>query len=224
MAAAISSMPSWIPAVAGVASHWFFFKRGERHLNPLAYVQFLVFSVFTAVVIIRISENDVPTHRIALYALRIAGIYLAGLYGSLVTFRLFLNPLNKFPGPYRARLTAFDIALRLRGSMRRHLYLNELHQKHGKFVRIGPNDLSVTDPDGVQIVHGPNSKCQKAQWYSAESPASSLHTTRDRVDHDRRRRIWSPAFSIKALRGYENRIQRYNDLLLERFEAFSGKD
>jgi cytochrome P450 len=49
-----------------------------------------------------------------------------------------------------------------------------------------------------------------------------MHTTRDKAIHDRRRRIWSPAFSDKALRGYENRVQKYNDLLIKQISAFSG--
>ena len=40
--------------------------------------------------------------------------------------------------------------------------------------------------------------------------------------HDRRRRIWIPAFSDKALRGYENRVKKYNDLLVQQISAFSG--
>lgn len=41
--------------------------------------------------------------------------------------------------------------------------------------------------------------------------------------HDRRRRIWSPAFSDKALRGYETRLKPYSTLLAEQLKAFGGK-
>lgn len=50
-----------------------------------------------------------------------------------------------------------------------------------------------------------------------------MHTSRNRPMHDKRRRIWSPAFSDKALRGYEKRVQKYNDLLIKQISAFSGK-
>ena len=40
--------------------------------------------------------------------------------------------------------------------------------------------------------------------------------------HDRRRRIWAPAFSDKALRGYENRVQGLNDLLISRIVDTNG--
>ena len=71
---------------------------------------------------------------------------------------------------------------------------------------------------------GVKSKCIKAQWYSNDWPLMSMHTTRDKGMHDRRRRIWSPAFSEKALRGYENRIGRYNELLLKHIEENEGED
>jgi cytochrome P450 len=50
-----------------------------------------------------------------------------------------------------------------------------------------------------------------------------MHTSRDRPLHDRRRRIWSPAFSDKALRNYEQRIRPYADQLLRRIESYNGK-
>src|SRR4051794_7306958 len=77
-------------------------------------------------------------------------------------------------------------------------------------------------PDGVQIVQGQNSKCTKAQWYSQDTPLISMHTTRDKSMHDRRRRIWSPAFSDKALRGYESRLQKYNDMFIKQMNELGG--
>jgi len=50
----------------------------------------------------------------------------------------------------------------------------------------------------------------------------AMHTTRSRAVHDKRRRIWSPAFSDKALRGYEKRVEPYADVLLKRLRDFNG--
>ena len=50
-----------------------------------------------------------------------------------------------------------------------------------------------------------------------------MHTSRDRPMHDKRRRIWSPAFSDKSLRNYEQRVKPYADQLLQRIEAARGK-
>lgn len=208
-------------AAVGIASYLFFFKHSERHLYPFRYVQFLLlayFAVFTA----KLHYFGSSTGPALRSTTQLAICYFIGLYASLLTYRLFFNPLNKFPGPFTARLSKFDHVFRL-GKKDGHHLLYNMHQKYGPYVRIGPNDLSVTDPLGVQLVLGPNSKCTKAQWYSVDVPLISMHTTRDRAAHDRRRRIWSPAFSDKALRGYEPRIQKYNDLLVQRITESLGK-
>jgi cytochrome P450 len=82
-------------------------------------------------------------------------------------------------------------------------------------VRLGPNDISVTDPDGVAVISGLHSKCGKAEWYSNDAPLTSMHTTRDKAQHDRRRRVWGPAFTAAAIRGYEGRVEKYNEMLVE---------
>jgi cytochrome P450 len=82
-------------------------------------------------------------------------------------------------------------------------------------VRLGPNDISLTDPAAVAVISSTNTKCSKAPWYANDTPLTSMHTTRDRQQHDRRRKVWSPAFSPAALRGYEGRVQRYNEQLIE---------
>ncbi|KAF2177276.1 cytochrome P450, partial [Zopfia rhizophila CBS 207.26] len=104
-----------------------------------------------------------------------------------------------------------------------HHVLYKLHQKYGRYVRIGPNDLSVVDPDSMNVVLGPNSKCTKSAWYMQDMPYISMNTTRDRAAHDRRRRILSPAFSDKALRGYAVRIQKFHDLFIKRIDESTGQ-
>lgn len=67
----------------------------------------------------------------------------------------------------------------------------------------------------MAVISAPSSKCYKAEWYSNDAPLTSMHTTRDRQQHDRRRKVWAPAFSPQALRGYESRIGVYSKLLVE---------
>lgn len=206
--------------LAGILSHLMFFKIGERHLYPFRYVQAFILA-FVGTFMAKSNFQGLSTGAAATQTALLATFYFTGLYLSLVVYRLFFNPLNRFPGPYGARLSKFDFVFRLT-KMDGHHKLYAMHQKYGKFVRIGPNDLSVSDPDGVQIVQGQNSKCTKAQWYSQDTPLISMHTTRDKAMHDRRRRIWSPAFSDKALRGYESRVQKYNDMFIKQMDGLAG--
>ncbi|KAI9667285.1 MAG: hypothetical protein M1821_000099 [Bathelium mastoideum] len=46
---------------------------------------------------------------------------------------------------------------------------------------------------------------------------------RDRVKHDKRRRTWSLAFSDKSLRGYQQRLQKYEEQLLAQLIASRGR-
>ena len=34
------------------------------------------------------------------------------------------------------------------------LVLHDLHRKHGKIVQIGPNVVSITDPDAIEMIYG----------------------------------------------------------------------
>ena len=146
---------------------------------------------------------------------------MAGVYANLLFFRIFLNPLNSFPGPFGARISKLDHSVRNR-KFDAHLQFLESHRKYGDFLRIGPNDLSVVDVRAVEVISAPNSKCKKSPWYEQDAPRTSLHTTRDRGLHDRRRRVWAPAFSDKSLRGYETRVQSLNDLLISKLDDTEG--
>ncbi|KND86895.1 Tryprostatin B 6-hydroxylase [Tolypocladium ophioglossoides CBS 100239] len=149
-------------------------------------------------------------------------LFLFGLSSSVVIYRLFFNPLNRFPGPLAARLSKLYY-VHLSSNLLGHQELHKLHQKYGRYVRIGPNDLSVVDPDGMKIVLGANSKCTKSAWYGQDMPYISTNTTRDRATHDRRRRILSPAFNDKALQGYAMRIQKFHSQLTSQIDASAGK-
>lgn len=62
---------------------------------------------------------------------------LASLAISTIAYRLSpFHPLAKYPGPLLWRVSSMGLALSSWGG-RRHLYLEHLHQIHGKFVRIG---------------------------------------------------------------------------------------
>lgn len=154
-------------------------------------------------------------------SLRLGWIFLAGVITNCLIFRIFLNPLNKFPGPFGARITKLDHSVRVR-KFDAHLKFLEAHKEHGDFLRIGPNDLSIVDAKAVEIINSPNSKFTKGPWYDQDSPRCSLHTTRSREIHDRRRKIWAPAFSDKSLRGYETRVQTLNDLLISKLDETKG--
>lgn len=208
--------------VAGAVSYWGFFHHGEHFLYPFRYMQVFIMTVLAGAIFL--SQNLNVGFTVALSAaMRYGGIFLSGIYVNCIIYRAFLNPLNKIPGPFLARITKFDHVVRNRKFDANHQFL-KLHEKYGNFLRVGPNDISVIDARGVQATSAPDTKCTKAPWYDHDAPRISMHTTRDRAMHDRRRRIWAPAFSDKALRGYERRVQAFNDLLITKLDETKGNN
>lgn len=62
-------------------------------------------------------------------------------------------------------------------------------------VASGPNELTIFRPEAVKALDGIGTKCSKAPWYDIMQPRVSVATTRDKVLHSQRRRVWEKAFS-----------------------------
>lgn len=206
---------------AGSAAFWAYFHHGEHFLYGVRYVQLMCLTIVAGAVFFY-NSGSLAFKEALLTSLRLFGLLLVGVFTNCIVYRLFMNPLNKIPGPYFMRLSKFNHCFQ-NTKFDAHLQLLDMHNKYGKFVRIGPNDISVIDANGMEVVSSPKSKCTKGPWYDGDSPLTSLHTTRDRALHDRRRRVWAPAFSDKALRGYETRVQALNDLLIKKLLESKGK-
>lgn len=204
---------SLLAATIGIVSHVFYFHRGEHHLYGSLYVKTLASLVAVLVGASVFEPAAVPFS--AKQVLSVSGWYLFGLYASVLVYRVLLHPLNKFSGPWPARLTSVWLSTQY-GKSNAHAKIQQLHQKYGDFMRVGSSDLSIVHPDGVAAVYGPRSKCVKGAWYDLTHPNVSLQTTRDKDLHRARRQNWSEAFSDKALRGYEERMKGYRAKLMSR--------
>lgn len=163
-----------------------------------------------------------PLVQALLISTTLVGYYLTGLYGSLIICRIFFSPLKQFPGPFWAKISSLSLSVQSRKG-NSHRKLLALHQKYGDFVRVGPSDVSTIHPKATSAIYGRGSRCVKAEWYDLTLPMVSMQTTRDRPEHDHRRRIWGPAFNDTMLRGYEDRIAIYQDQLIKHISDLGGK-
>lgn len=207
-------------AVAGVVSHVCYFNRGEHQMYGAIYVQLLAATYVTAGTILY--QQGEPLSEALARVTSIVFCYLSGLYASLLIYRSLLHPLNKFPGPFEARLSKLWLTTQLKNEAP-FQKVRKLHEQYGDFVRVGPSDLSIIHPKAVTAIYGQGSKCTKGELYDLALPRISLQTNRIKALHDQRRRVWSPAFSDKALRGYEDRMKPYRSKLISQFEAFDGQ-
>ncbi|KAF1809510.1 cytochrome P450 [Eremomyces bilateralis CBS 781.70] len=207
----------------GVSSHLAWFIHGDHILHAPSYV------VSTAcgppLIIVALVQYFEFTLSAAIVTLAVSyGSFFAALFTSIGIYRLFFHPLRNFPGPVASRVSQFVPILWAAKKLDHFRQRDRLHAKHGEYVRIGPNLLSISDPDMVMPVHGAQSTFEKAEWYDGGKPMTSIHQMRDKRLHDQRRRHgWDKAFTTKSLRGYDSRIIHYADQLVDQIAERSGQ-
>ncbi|KAJ6160293.1 hypothetical protein N7470_003689 [Penicillium chermesinum] len=233
-----------VPSAAGALTHWVYFSHGEHHLSAPWLLRIALLSpVLVWVVLFKFGNMD-PTQA-GISTGEVIVSYFTGLYSSILLYRVFFHRLRKFPGPFMAKVSKLWHVFKLAPRSDNFRVLDELHTQYGDYVRtgacgetsayimcLGPSEISISDPDAIQVLLGPGSKCTKAPWYDANYPVISLHTLRDKKAHDVRRRIWDRGFGAKglisgfpsgSLRDYEDRVFQYSKDLERQIKSRSDQ-
>ncbi|KAF5559213.1 benzoate 4-monooxygenase cytochrome P450 [Fusarium mexicanum] len=136
-----------------------------------------------------------------------------------VTYRLYLSPLRKFPGP---RLAAISNAWEIYHSLKNDRFraIHELHEKHGNVVRIGPNQVSVASPETFHHVFV--TKCSsflKTDFYATIQPGigpkyAGLFNYINHKQAMAERRDLQPLFSPGSMKHYEAKFDEQLDILM----------
>jgi cytochrome P450 family 628 len=209
----------------GVALHQLVFRWSEWDGNAINILgATLIFNVISTVGLLRLLPQAYSSIGAAASdCMQLTVFAILGIYASILIYRTFFHRLNPFPGPFAARLSNFYPTYL--SAKRLHLYeeTERLHKKYGDYVRLGPRELSITDPKASAIIHAPASPCTKGPWYDVLLPLVSLHMCRSRPEHARRRKAWDRGFTSKALKGYEPRVANYTDQLVQKIEEREGQ-
>ncbi|KAL7276384.1 hypothetical protein RUND412_000621 [Rhizina undulata] len=161
---------------------------------------------------------------VALLLLTSLGVYLA----TLVVYRLWFHPLAKHPGPWLAKVTDwYSVWHAYVGD--RHLALYNAHQKYGPVVRFAPNLLSINTSTALKTIYGhsPASRAlQKSSFYTAFPAVKGVHNTHNainKIEHGRKRRVLSAAFSDAALKSLEGLVLDNINIFTQEIERRSVK-
>ena len=79
----------------------------------------------------------------------------------------------------------------------------------GTVVRFGPNSLSINSNTALKTIYGHKSNVKKSQFYSVFPPTKdtfNTHSSIDKPQHARKRRVLSHAFSDSAVKSMEKYI------------------
>ena len=92
------------------------------------------------------------------------------LFVLLATAYLVYNKygysISAIPGPFLASYTHLW-RLFLVWKRRPEVTHIDLHEKYGLLVRLGPNAVSVSDPEAIKVIYGLGSKYLKVRWCSS---------------------------------------------------------
>ncbi|KAF1808449.1 cytochrome P450 [Eremomyces bilateralis CBS 781.70] len=168
--------------------------------------------------------NSMRPGSVALVAILASLIYLI----SKAIYNAYFHPLAKFPGPRFRNATPFV-----------HHYRNfhgdlvfeyaKLHKKYGPVVRVGINLLSFNSPGAWHEIYGYRSGHRYSQMekdpdqYERQPGRDWSILNAPSPMHSRLRKLFSPSFSEKSLRGQEPMIMRYVDLLVIRLKERVGQ-
>jgi cytochrome P450 len=149
-------------------------------------------------------------------------IYLA----ALAVYRLFFSPLSRFPGP---KLAATTLVVKLwhQGRGNAVHWITEQHRRYGPIVRVGPTEVSFIDAQAYQDIYGfrapgkPPVDKDPGFYDFASLETRSIINNPD-ADHARTRRIFSNAFSDRALKEQEPILMQSIDLLGQKMQESVG--
>ncbi|KAF7333641.1 hypothetical protein MSAN_02407100 [Mycena sanguinolenta] len=179
-------------------------------------------------------------------------LYYFGLLSWIITYRICpLHPLWKYPGPMACKISKIWLTfVGSRGKL--HLYVKELHEKHGPVIRIGPNELSITDVSLLPSILGSSgmpkgprmmpftmldssdsfsevwdgriiiSRTDRKKATVKNAARGALINARDLKVHAESRKTWNRAFIPAAIKGYEPMLIRRVAQLVEALDARTG--
>lgn len=196
MALAISSFPGLFSAATGVALHHLLFRCGEwDNSAPAVFGSYA--AVFAGLNVLKATGPVVGLQDSNVYYL--LAFHLLGVFSSIIIYRVSFHRLRKFPGPALAGVTSWHANILSAKKLHNFEVIDKMHRQYGDYVRVGPRELSIKDPRALPFIYGPASQTTKGPFYDGAQPYISVHSTRDKKDHARRRKAWDRSFSSKCM-------------------------
>ncbi|KAH0524178.1 hypothetical protein TsFJ059_009080 [Trichoderma semiorbis] len=214
-----------VSLLAGVASHHLIFRPFEID----GYAWQILFIFLGSVFIFVTAYIQLAGYGVMLALCRvslIATAYSSGAAISIFMYRAFFHPLNRFPGPFLAKISRFYAMNNAAKNIKAFEDIRSLHKKYGDIVRVGPRELSINRPSAISVIYEPPTRTTRSPWYAQVSndvTKISLNSTRVLKVHKLRKKVWERGLSFRALAVYAPRIQAKVDLLLSKLANHCGR-
>lgn len=151
------------------------------------------------------------------YTLISAALVSSGLFYLVIRilYNLFFHPLANYPGPILWRAFRFPfIKTMISGELPHRV--KSIHEKYGEVVRVGPDELSFTNPAAWRDIHTKN--FARPREYKNKPPGKDAENlvSASEKDHARFRKILAPAFSERSTQKQQPLVQSSIDLLIRK--------
>ncbi|KAI4162110.1 MAG: hypothetical protein LQ342_004280 [Letrouitia transgressa] len=149
-----------------------------------------------------------------------SALFIGVKYLVTALYNIYFHPLAKYPGP---RFAAASILPYVRKLVDGHMadWLLNLHSTYGDIIRIKPDELSYIGPGAWQEIYASRPQLPKSTigLIPAHDGVPNLINQTNDAEHARQRRILGQAFSDRALKGQEDILKYYTDLLITKLKA-----
>ncbi|CAE6490732.1 unnamed protein product [Rhizoctonia solani] len=115
----------------------------------------------------------------------------------------------RFSGPWLAGFTGwwFSYAA-LAGDHSEDI--RELHEKYGTFVRLGPNHISISDPNALETVYAHGSGVLKSDFYGGVGAGTpNVFIEVNKAEHQKRRKRIANIFNQQNILSFEPRVREH---------------
>jgi hypothetical protein len=79
---------------------------------------------------------------------------------AFLSYRLFLHPLSRVPGPTLAAISSVWYAWHARNGRVRELG-KTLHKQYGPVVRVSPNEVWFDSPEAFKVIYSEFDRCRQ---------------------------------------------------------------
>ncbi|KAM5342215.1 hypothetical protein ACJ41O_015246 [Fusarium nematophilum] len=152
-----------------------------------------------------------------------AGVLVLAFLGKLV-YNKYGHGISHIPGPYLASITDFWRLFVVWGR-RPDIDHVKLHERYGKFVRLGPKSVSVSDPSAIREIYGLAAGFKKSGFYSVQQtlakgrPLFTLFTSTDEKFHAKLRRAVNSAYAMSTLVQFEPYVDSTTVAFIQQIDA-----
>ncbi|KAI1924231.1 hypothetical protein LOZ65_003126 [Ophidiomyces ophidiicola] len=125
------------------------------------------------------------------------------------------DPLRSIPGPFWAKWTPLWMIYHVR-KRNIHRHMIKIHEKYGPLVRVGPNEVSTSNPEALRVIYGAGTGFRKSDWYCVWQGIRKwdLFGERNEDIHRGQRRLVSNIYSLSNMKKLEPYVNNTVKLFL----------